>query len=270
VTPTPNGGAESKPTPDNHHDVTRTKIPVDSEQKFVVRPELAAPLTLPVQVNLQQPAEPTQLKVSIKPETATATPLVLPVQIQPTVTGMSPVTIPIEVSVTVKQQIDAGSVTPSPQPKNKEEDYIGHISSGDLLTLIVALAAYVAAVRIFLTERRHDLRRQSAASMSPRQADKPEINESGEKRQDDPAENINKTIKRLIPADFLFVLAALLLSWRLFIPGQVRPYPWMIWSLFIIALLYLAGLHFLAWRKHRAYIALRDLLLKLRSRQQQS
>jgi hypothetical protein len=189
-------------------------------------------------------------------------------QVELRVAGPPAIKVPIVLEIQTHQQTSM----PSPSATPKEgDDHIGGISSGDLLTLIVALAAYVAAVRFFLAERLSDLeeepRSTPEALVPPYRG--PATDEGGreatvEKDKEikpssgDRKKNLQDAINRLVIADFLFVLAAVLLCWRLFVPLQIKPAPWMISSLFTVAILYLGYLHAREWRRHPRYHKLRN------------
>jgi hypothetical protein len=220
------------------------------------------PVTVPLKFSPQ--ASDADFKITFKTETNQSTPVVIPVQIQPSVGTIAAIKIPVVLQIQSEQ---ARVTEPSPTPHKDSEDHIGGISSGDLLTLIVALAAYVAAVRLFLKERLGNAK-ERLGDVERSESTTTQGNKLAERKQEleDAIAEIKDAIPRLALADFLFVAAALFLCWRLFIPlftsTELKPSPWFIATVFGAAIIYLAYLHSREWVRHPRIKSFRDWLKK--------
>lgn len=112
-------------------------------------------------------------------------------------------------------------------------DNIGGISSGDLLTLIVALSVYISTVRLLIIDRLAKLKRQKQP---------PQKTEA----------RLRSALFWLMPADVPLICAAVLLTWRLFAGPLFWP-PAPAWTSFWISALFMTAIfvlvlhHVIAW-----------------------
>lgn len=222
--------------PETHRSPTENQ----QEHASAERPS-ASPTTAPVVgLEFQQVDSPVEVRFAAKVDGAPPQPIIVPIEVRPTIVGVSTLHIPVEVDLKINGVMPKDGGT-SLEEGNKE-DFIGHINSGDLLTLMVILATYVAALRFFLFERVATAEEKSKSG-----------DEKARTRSQGTVDRALATLKRLLFVDVLLVAGVILLSIRLLVIPLLRTTPSeaVISLLFLVAIVYLARLHFQEWQHVR-------------------